>query len=238
MNNLSISVILPTFNEVDNVEMLVAEIAKALSGYKLKEIIIVDDNSSDGTLEKISALSISNPFVRLIDNPERKGLGKSIGLGLELAVGDLIAVMDSDFTHRPIELPAMIGVASSYDFVSGSRFCSGGSMASKKHYLASLVFNWVIRLILQTRIRDNLGGFWVMHSNTKKVLIHDKIFFGYGDYYFRLIHYIQASELSIVEVPAKYEYRKFGKSKSNFFKLFFSYLLQTLIFRKNLSQTS
>lgn len=216
--------------------MLVAEIERALSGYKLKEIIVVDDNSTDGTLEKILAQCISNPLLRLVSNPERKGLGKSIGLGLELAVGDLIAVMDSDFTHRPIELTAMIGVAQSYDFVSGSRFCSGGSMASRNHYLASLVFNWVIRLILQTRIRDNLGGYWVMNSNAKKFLVHEKIFFGYGDYYFRLIHFIQASKLSIVEVPAKYESRKFGKSKSNFFKLFFSYFYQTLVFRKDLSR--
>jgi dolichol-phosphate mannosyltransferase len=231
-------VILPTYNEVDNIEMLVAEIDRVLSGYKLKEIIIVDDNSYDGTLEKISALCISNSLLKLISNPERNGLGKSIGLGLKLAVGDLIAVMDSDFTHRPIELTAMIGAAHSYDFVNGSRFCSGGSMASKNHYLASLVFNWVIRLILQTRIRDNLGGYWVMNSNAKKFLVHDKIFFGYGDYYFRLIHYIQANKLSIVEVPAKYESRKFGESKSNFFKLFFSYLFQTLVFRKNLSKNS
>ena len=117
----------------------------------------------------------------------------------------------------------MLHVGQVYDIVSGSRFCPGGNMQDTRHYIASLVYNWLVRLILRTQIQDNLGGFFTMRKKDLDRLPFDRIFFGYGDYYFRLLHYAQRRGMRIVEIPAQYRARDEGSSKSNFMKLLLSY---------------
>lgn len=117
----------------------------------------------------------------------------------------------------------MLHVARVYDIVSGSRFCPGGDMGSFSHYLCSLVYNWFVRVLLQTQIQDNLGGFFTISRPCLGRLPFDKIFFGYGDYFFRLLHYAQREGMSIVEIPAFYNTRQKGASKSRFVKLLFQY---------------
>ena len=131
--------------------------------------------------------------------------------------------MDTDFTHSPEEIPKLLHVAEIYDIVSGSRFCAGGRMQDTSHYLCSLLFNWFARAILRTQVQDNTGGFFTMRTEKMKTLPMDKIFIGYGDYYFRLLHYSQKRQYTIVEIPARYISRHEGQSKSNFFKMFVEY---------------
>ena len=96
--------------------------------------------------------------------------------------------MDTDFTHDPAEIPKLLHVGEVYDIVSGSRFCAGGSMQDTQHYLSSLAYNWMIRLVLRTQIQDNLGGYFTMRREKLRQLPLDLIFCGYGDYFFRLLH--------------------------------------------------
>ena len=96
-------------------------------------------------------------------------------------------------------------------------------MQNTGHYVASLLYNWLMRVVLRTQIQDNLGGFFTISKQKMESVPFDLIFFGYGDYFFRLLHYAQKRGMTVVEVPAQYRVRHKGKSKSNFMKLLFSY---------------
>ena len=144
--------------------------------------------------------------------------------------------MDSDFTHDPIEIPKLLHVGIAYDFVSGSRFCAGGRMVDTTHYLLSMGYNWLLRLLIRTQVQDNLGGYYTARRNVLLDLPLDEIFFGYGDYYFRLLHFVQKSGLSIVEVPAAYMMRSEGKSKSNWTHMLIKYTLGAIRLKLRIRQ--
>ena len=227
---MKVSVVLPTYNEAGNIIPLVEEILKVMPTGIQSEVIIVDDDSPDNTGEIARQAFASNPAVKILSRTEDRGLANSIRYGIEHAIGDSVVVMDTDFTHNPAEIPRLLHVGEIYDMVSGSRFCVGGNMEGKAHYLASFVYNLVLRVILRTQVQDNLGGFFIMNRKKLLSLPFDKIFFGYGDYFFRLIYLVERRGYTIIEVPAFYEIRSRGKSKSNFLKMFYKYSWSALKF--------
>ena len=228
---MKVSVILPTYNEVDNIIPLVRAIADQIPDEWGQEIIVVDDNSPDGTYDAVKERFTTSDGVKAILRKNEKGLARSIHTGIKNASGDQLIVMDTDFTHAPEEIPRLLHVAKMYDIVSGSRFCAGGRMQDTHHYLCSLLFNWYARALLRTQVQDNTGGFFTISIEKMKALPMDKIFLGYGDYFFRLLHYSQKRHYSIVEIPALYIGRNEGQSKSNFLKMFISYSLAILRIR-------
>jgi dolichol-phosphate mannosyltransferase len=218
-----VSVILPTFNEAANIVDLVYAIKVAIPARWDYEVLVVDDSSTDGTYETVrKAFGSDNRVVPML-RAQDPGLAKSIRCGLESARGGRIIVMDSDFTHDPIEIPRLLHVGEVYDIVSGSRFCAGGRMGDVGHYISSMLYNWAIRVILRTQVQDNLGGYFTAHREALLKLPLDEIFFGYGDYYFRLLHFAQCARMSIVEIPAVYLPRTTGKSKSNWLRMILQY---------------
>jgi dolichol-phosphate mannosyltransferase len=220
---MQVSIILPTYNEARNIVELITAIGAHVPAPWDYEVIVVDDDSPDGTYALVRRTFADDPHVRAILRTTDKGLAKSIRTGIDSARGQQIIVMDTDFTHSPQEIPRLLHVAQIYDIVSGSRFCAGGQMQDTHHYLSSLMFNWFARLILRTQIQDNTGGFFTMRTEKLKQLPLDRIFFGYGDYFFRLLHHCQRRRFTIVEIPARYIDRSEGESKSSFLKMFFSY---------------
>lgn len=225
---MKVSVILPTYNEAQNIVRLVTEIQKNITGAWVSEVIVVDDNSPDGTYAAAQTAFREDNMVKVIRRESDRGLARSIRTGLEAATGEYLLVMDTDFTHRPEEIPLMLHVVQRVDLVSGSRFCPGGLMDDTAHYLASFVYNLLVRLVIRTQIQDNLGGFWVARADVIRPLPWDEIFFGYGDYYFRLLHYLQHNKARIVELPSHYRQRTHGKSKSSFTKLLVDYSVQVI----------
>jgi dolichol-phosphate mannosyltransferase len=184
---------------------------------------VVDDNSPDRTYEIAREAFANDSEVKAVLRTTERGLAKSIRAGIEISTGDRIVVMDTDFTHDPAEIPRLLHVGQIYDIVSGSRFCAGGRMQDTRHYLASLAYNWLMRIILRTQVQDNLGGYFTIEARKLKSLPLGLIFFGYGDYFFRLLHYAQKRGFTVVEIPARYEARHAGSSKSNFLKMLFTY---------------
>lgn len=227
---MRLSVILPTYNEVGNIVPLLEAIIRNLGAGPDVEIIVVDDNSPDGTLDAVRAAFPEGPVVPILRTTDR-GLARSIRAGIEAATGDRIAVLDTDFTHDPDLLPTMVHLAERFDVVVGSRFCAGGGMPDLPHYLASLVYNWGLRIVLRTQIQDSLSGYFVINRATLEKLPFDSIFSGYGDYFFRLLFFAQRNRASIVEMPVVYDTRRKGESKSVFWKLLFSYSLAALKLR-------
>lgn len=227
---MKISVILPTYDEAGNIVNLVRAIKAKIPADWAQEILVVDDNSPDGTFDLVCKAFADDTDVKAILRTANRGLGASIRTGIEAATGDYLLVMDTDFTHRPQEIPAMLHVAQIVDFVNGSRFCPGGSMADTAHYIASFVYNLMIRLVIRTQIQDNLCGFWVGRAAQVRRLPFDEIFYGYGDYYFRLLHFAQVAGMTVVELPAQYGERQAGASKSNFYKMLVQYSAMVLRF--------
>jgi dolichol-phosphate mannosyltransferase len=225
---MKVSVILPTYNEAGNIVALVAAIKSQIVNPWTAEIIVVDDNSRDGTLDLVRHAFGNDSEVKTILRTSDRGLAASIRTGIDVATGDYLLVMDTDFTHRPEEIPSMLHVVQVADLVNGSRFCPGGSMADTAHYMASFVYNLMVRLVIRTQIQDNLGGFWVARASLIRRLPFNEIFFGYGDYYFRLLHFAQHARMKVIELPSQYCERTAGASKSNFAKLLFQYSVMVL----------
>lgn len=236
MNGKSVSVVLPTFNEAGNIVKLVAAVAANIPGGWDYEILVVDDNSPDGTLAAVTAAFAGDSRVIPVLRTQDRGFAKSIREGVERATKEHVIVMDSDLTHDPIEIPKLLHVAQVYDLVSGSRFCAGGCMVDTSHYLASMLYNWLLRLLIRTQVQDNLGGYFAAKRKVFLGLPLDEIFFGYGDYYFRLLHFVQKSGYSIVEVPAAYLLRGEGKSKSNWSRMLITYTTAAVRLKRRIRQ--
>ncbi len=139
-----ISIVLPCFNEKGNIIPLIHEIREVLINHS-HEIIVVDDNSPDGTFQAVADLNLSN--VKAILRTVDPSFAKSIRAGIESSIGDIIIIMDSDYNHDPSYLPIMVTNCQFYDVVSGSRFVYGGSMGSKFRHISSWVFNISVRIL-------------------------------------------------------------------------------------------
>jgi dolichol-phosphate mannosyltransferase len=218
-----VSVILPTYNEVGNIVDLVRAIQAAMPEGIDYEILVMDDCSPDGTYEAVRSAFVDDMRVRPVLRTQDRGFAKSIREGIERATGERVVIMDSDFTHDPREISRLLHVGEVYDIVSGSRFCAGGRMIDTTHYVISMLYNWALRSLLRTQVQDNLGGYYTAWRASLLKLPLDEIFYGYGDYYFRLLHFAQRARMSIVEIPAEYLPRNSGESKSNWLRMLAAY---------------
>lgn len=218
-----ISIILPAYCEKENLSHLVPRIAAALKNRKL-EILVVDDNSPDGTEQAMNALAqTQNIPVRTIVRKANRGFASSIREGIEKSDGELIVIMDSDGNHDPAYLPMMISNLEFYDCVSGTRFQYGGRMDSRSRFMLSWLFNLFVRLLTRKYITDSLYGYIAIHKSHLSKVNFDNVFWGYGDYCIRLLYYLQCLQLSILQFPAKNGVRLHGEGNSRFFKVLIQY---------------
>ena len=220
----SVSVVLPTFNEKENIVLLVEELRTRLrDAQRTYEILVVDDRSPDGTAAAVREAFSDDAGVRLIVRDENPGLAYAIREGIERATGDVILVMDTDFNHKPADGVLLVQVAQYVDVAVGSRFTFGGGMSSLLRYYLSYLYNIFLRLLLGTRIDDNLSGLFAIRREKLLKLDYDKIFWGYGDYFFRLLLLSQRERFTHVELPVFYGERLGGQSKTRFLRIFADY---------------
>lgn len=228
---MKVSVILPTYNESSNIVELVKAIIPSIPPDWDYEIIVVDDNSPDKTFVIIEEAFRDNPRIIPILRTKDRGFAKSIRAGIEGATGDQILVMDSDFTHDPKQISKMLHVSKVCDIVIGSRFCAGGNMQDVFHYFTSLIYNLFLRLTLGTQVQDNLGGYFTITREKLRLLPYDHIFYGFGDYFFRFIHYAQRKRMHIIEIPIIYSIRRKGVKKSHAAMMLISYTIEMIKLR-------
>ena len=228
---MRVSVVLPTYNERENIAELLERIAATLGDTVDHEIIVVDDDSPDGTAEAINTQFGQNQNIRLHVRKNERGLATAIRKGIELSTGSVIVVMDSDFNHDPKYIPQFLNLTQYYEVVVGSRFLYGGGMYSQWRYYASFLYNVFIRFFLGLPIRDKLSGFFAARSETLQRLDYDHIFYGYGDYFIRFLMTIVDLKLSLIEVPVFYNNRPAGESKTMFLKEFMRYTVSAVRIR-------
>jgi dolichol-phosphate mannosyltransferase len=214
---VKISVILPTYNERDSINLLVSEILLILSkeSYDI-EIMIVDDNSPDGTYQSVCDQFAANPKVVPVLRQHEKGLASAILHGITKSTGDKIVIMDTDFNHPPKLIPLLIKITDYFDIASGSRYVIGGGMeTSRFRYIGSKLFNKFVHYLLGVKTTDNLSGFFAFNRSILEGTDLQSIFYGYGDYFIRFLYVMQRQKRFILEVPVVYNDRKGGLSKTN-----------------------
>lgn len=227
----STTVVIPTLNEEGNIGKLCTEIWQALKSEVEVTILVVDDLSTDGTVAEAERARGSGIPVQILRNDFRLGLGASIGRGITESQSDILAVMDADGTHAPDDLLDMVMLLARHDFVSGSRFALAGTDQGVPGYFSSRAYQKILRSVLRLPFVDILGGFWVTRRDKLERLQMGLIFYGYGDYYFRLLSELVHQSVGIHEFSATYRNRKFGKSKSKPLKMMFTYLFGAVRWR-------
>jgi len=221
-----ISVIIPTYNERDNLEELFRRIHEALTGVSDYEIIVVDDNSPDGTAEEARRLSFRYP-VKVLVRPGKLGLSSAVMDGLKLANGDLIAVMDADLQHPPELLPELYRrIEEGCDIAIASRYVRGGSVANwsftrKIISKGSILLAWI--LLPRVRwVRDPASGYFML----RREVIEGRDLNPRG---FKILMEIlvKGNYSRICEVPYTFGLRRRGVSKLGT-KVIMSYILHVL----------
>ena len=156
-----ISVVVPTYNERENLAVLVTAVLQAVGATPV-ELIVVDDASPDGTAQVAAEQASLDPRVRLVERSGKRGLASAVFDGAAEARGEWVCVMDADLSHDPEEIPSMLAKAEEgYDLVIGSRYVEGAAIVGKSvaRQIAGYLLNLVARLTLQIRTRDVLTGF-------------------------------------------------------------------------------
>ncbi|TMQ25402.1 MAG: polyprenol monophosphomannose synthase [Nitrospirae bacterium] len=156
----SILIVLPTYNERQNLEAMVETIGM----YLVADILIVDDNSPDGTGQLADQLSRQQKHVHVLHRAKKEGLGPAYLAGFQWALArgyQLIMEMDCDFSHSPWDLPRLVHRSGTADLVIGSRYVPGGNTQgwSRRRRLVSRFGNTYVSLFLGSSIRDWTGGF-------------------------------------------------------------------------------
>ncbi len=224
-----LSIVLPCYNERENIVPLVARLIEVFAplGTDL-QILVVDDNSPDGTADLVRTHFKDDSRVAVIVRTVNRGLANSIRTGIEQAQGAIVLVMDTDFNHPPEFGPQLVEACKNADFATGSRFIAGGGMPNLLRYALSYVYNIFMRVLLLSRLTDHLSGVFAARSEVLRRLDFDKIFWGYGDYFFRLLVMAENRGFRIVERPVLYGVRPGGQPKTRFMGIFVQYTRELL----------
>lgn len=218
-----VSVILPTFNERDAIVKHAEHVSSVLSkaGYD-HEVLVVDDDSPDGTAEVVRQAGLKNKHIKVIVRKSNHGLGLSIGDGVRSASGNIIIGMDADGNHDPEDMPNMLKhLTAETKLVVASRFKGDGGMKGWR-MLPTFLFNGMFRLF-GLPIWDNTSGYYAIYKTDLEGLGIDKIYYGYGDYHLRLVFYAAQAGYKMEEVPTTYQARIGGVSKSKLGKMAVEY---------------
>lgn len=172
MTSPKVMVVIPTYNEINNLPKISGELfALNIPNF---EILVVDDNSPDGTGQKAEELRAHyDELVHVLHRQEKNGLGPAYLAGFKKALelgADLIIQMDADGSHQPKYLPTMIEMSQKYDLVLGSRFMRGGGVDERWHWTRKLLSLWANRIytpaILRLPVYDATGGFKLWRRGT------------------------------------------------------------------------
>ena len=209
-------IIVPTYNERDNVEEVVARFLEPVDG---SELLFVDDNSPDGTGELLDSIADKNPRVHVMHREGKLGLGTAYIDGFRWALDrdyGYVLEMDADFSHDPKYLPEMVArAAEGADLVVGSRWVSGGGTLNwgVGRQLISRAGSLYARTVLGVGIRDLTSGFACFRRETLEALDLDLVKSNGYSFQIEMKYRVLRGGMRIEEVPIVFEDRRVGQSK-------------------------
>jgi dolichol-phosphate mannosyltransferase len=232
------SLITATYNEAENIQdflRAVADAARPLG--KSFEIVVVDDNSPDGTGRLVQSLQREIPEIRLVVREDERGIGSAYLRGIQESSGEVVATMDADFSHPPAALPELLAAATAGALVLGSRFLRSGDFDTLWYrFFPTRIINLWHRLLLNTSLNDHTNGYIAVprvlldrllaEGERQGIPPFDRILYGLV-----LVALARRVKVPIAEVPAKYIFRTRGETKIRFGRgviLFFEEWLDSL----------
>ncbi len=212
----NIAIIVPTFNERENVAPLIDELALCLVSHEW-QVLFVDDNSPDGTADEVERLGVTDSRVKCLRRVGRKGLSSACIEGILASDAPFVAVMDGDLQHDIKILPQMIEAVSAgkADLAIGSRYTEGGDINRWSFWrkVSSGLATRVSHILIPDGLTDPMSGYFVMRRDRFVGLV-DRL---YGKGFKILLDIISSSrdELSFIEIPYSFGVRQHGESKLN-----------------------
>jgi dolichol-phosphate mannosyltransferase len=211
--------VLPTYNEAENVEAFVGAVLEQLGTTgKPHRVLIVDDSSPDGTGEIADRLAARQEAVEVLHRPLKEGLGPAYLAGFDRALAggaELVMEMDSDFSHDPADVPRLVAAAADTDLVLGSRYVEGGGVTDWGRFRLALSRggSGYARVLLGMEVRDLTGGFKCFRREVLEGIALDQIGSnGYG-FQIELSYRADVAGFRIREVPIVFKEREVGQSK-------------------------
>ena len=217
---MNFTIILPTLNEKGHILNLIELIKKNFRNKKIKyEIIIVDDNSTDGTIKLINKYKKKDKKIKFfIRKKKKRNLAQSLNLGIQKSIYNNIIWIDADFQHPPKYITTMFRYIKSYDVVIFSRFLKKSTRYFNKNIRTkeanenqSIYFNKLCNFLFYKELTDYTSGYICIKKNE---LINYKLKGYYGEYFLSLLIYIKNKNLRIIELPFDEKNRKTGNSKT------------------------
>ena len=213
--NKKAMVLIPTYNECDNIERMVKTILKLEPEFY---ITIVDDNSPDGTGQIADELALQYPSVYVIHRPGKQGLGTAYVAGFKYALetgASYIFEMDADFSHDPNRLPDFLKYIEDYDLVMGSRYLNGVRVEGWRfrRLLLSKFANIYASYVMVLPIWDFTGGFRCYRREVLEAIDLDQIHSDGYAFQIEMLYYTYKNEFHIKEIPFIFREREHGESK-------------------------
>jgi len=228
MNRKKIVVMIPTYNERENIRPLIESILRLDHNLDLT-VIVVDDNSPDGTAEEVEALAATDSRVKLLLRTKRRGRGAAGAAGFQAALDlnpDLVIEMDGDGSHQARFIPDLIQAAQSSDIVLGSRFVPGGKDADRR--LVRRLITWAVRVFIRWQFRfpvkDVSSGFRCFRAEALRKIDPEDLISTGPSIVLEVLARAHQLGFKISEIPISFIDRKKGQTKLNFLTL-----LETLV---------
>ncbi len=210
-------VIVPTYNEADNIRQLVPRVLEQDSGV---EMLVVDDNSTDGTGTIVDEMRETEPRLHILHRPRKMGLGTAYVDGFRYALErdyDAVFEMDADFSHDPDAIPAFLEAIQEADLVIGSRYLNGVTVVNwpLSRLILSYGANVYTRIVTWMPVKDATGGFKCFRRSTLEQLdLNGVKTDGYG-FQIELNFKVWKKGMRIREIPILFVDRRVGVSKMN-----------------------
>lgn len=215
MTNKKALLIIPTYNEIENIKILIPDL---LERYPFLNILIVDDNSPDGTGEYVKELSLKNSRINILQRPEKMGLGTAYVEGYKYMLEngyELSLQMDADYSHDPKEIAVMIEASDEYDLIIGSRYISGVNVINwpMRRLLLSFFANKYTKIITGIPINDATGGYKCFNRKVLEAIDLSKIKSNGYSFQIEMNFKTWKKGFKILEIPIVFTDRTKGKSK-------------------------
>jgi glycosyltransferase involved in cell wall biosynthesis len=205
-------IVLPTYNERENLTLLLPELLDLPV-----DICLVDDNSPDGTGKIADDWAAREPRIRVVHRAGKLGLGTAYIAGFDCALAngyDAALTMDADFSHHPKYVLSLLDAFQRADLVIGSRYVSWGEVRYPFHRrFLSRTANAITRHLLRLNARDCTAGFRVYRAEVLRAIPLDRIFSNGYSFLVEILWHVQSRGFKICEVPIVFEDRTHGESK-------------------------